>query len=313
MIDVTFCVHDTGEYLKHTATAIVSILENTKADVTIHLIHDSTVKEMSIWKLKQMVFSYHQQIRFYEINEEYFKNLADEIKSSAKVRSFSIGTLFRLKLAEILSLDKVLYLDSDIVVNMDLAKLWKIKLDSHYLAAVLDLKDTRHKITNRLHFSKMNISYSRYFNAGVILFNLKIIRNKIDMLRESVEFLKKNSKDAIFFDQDALNYLFQGECMLLESRYNFMPVALPERKVPSDLKAIIHFAGPKPWKYICSQFDYLYWFYLSKTPWGNSIDNLLSLQRNLRIDLGYSLFSGKIGSRRMLVKGILYRALHWSY
>lgn len=309
MIDVTFCVHDSGDYLRHTATAIVSILENTKDNVMIHLIHDSSVKKVSIRKLENMVSSYHQQIRFYKVNEAYFIDLAKKIKSSTQIKGFSIGTLFRLKIAEILLLDKVLYLDSDIVVNMDLSELWHINLDSYSLAAVLDLKDTRYKIINRFHFFKMNILNRRYFNAGVILFNLKRIRSKVDMLTESVHFFKRYPKDAIFFDQDALNYLFQNECLFLSSKYNFMPVALPEGRVPSDYKAIIHFAGPKPWKYICSQFDPLYWFYLSKTPWGNSIDKLLFLQKNVRIDLGYSLFSGKIGSRRMLIKGILFRIL----
>lgn len=116
----------------------------------------------------------------------------------------------------------------------------------------------------------------------------------------------KHSKDIIFFDQDVLNKLLQNEVLFLSEVYNFIPTA--QNEITKDLKtepAIIHFAGPKPWNFYSSNYDWLYWKYLSKTPWGDTVGKLLKWQKNLGIDLGYALCVGKVASRKMLLRGIL--------
>lgn len=103
-----------------------------------------------------------------------FLDAAKQIKRAFTTSSFSIGTLYRLKIADILSsLDKVLYLDSDVIVTQDISGLWNTDITNYYCAAVKDAKSTRSKFSNKRHFKKMGIDPNKYFNAGVILFNLK--------------------------------------------------------------------------------------------------------------------------------------------
>lgn len=306
MIHVAFCVHDEGNYICHTATTIASIFVNTTSSVTVHIIHDNTLDVENRDKLDGLAKAYGQKIEYYLVDSNFFMAIVAKLKHAVKKKSFSVGTLFRLKIADILQIHKVIYLDSDIVVNMDMKSLWEIELGNHLIAAVRDLKATRNKWSNRWHFRNMGISDEYYFNAGVIVFNLDLIRKKIDLWEESLDFLLKYSKDAIFFDQDVLNGLFQKKALILPKKYNFIPVALTPGKYDDDLQAIIHFAGPKPWAFRCSQFDWLYWKFFSKTPWCKSISQLLAKQREVGIDLGYALYSGKIMSRRMFIKGIGY-------
>jgi lipopolysaccharide biosynthesis glycosyltransferase len=289
------------------AVTMVSLFCNTRAAVTVHVICDDTITEDSRKKLTELTIKYNQNLEFHVVEKFFFEETALKLKHTSLKQNFSIGTLFRLKIAELLSLDKALYLDSDIVVNMDIQSLWTIDLDGYYAAAVKDMKATRNKIINRRHFKKMRLSTEQYFNAGVILFNLKKIREDMDLFNDSISFLIQHSKDAIFFDQDSLNSLLQKKTVFLQKEYNFIPVVLEHQKISDDFQAIIHFAGPKPWKYHCSPFDYLYWQYFTKTVWGDTIEKLLAAQKNITIDLGYAFYSGMVGSRRMLIGGFLFR------
>ena len=310
MIHVSFCINDTsGNYIRHTAAAIVSIFENTKNEVTIHLVHDETLTVSNRILLETMVGKYKQHILFYEVDSAFFSQIAKKIKRVVSL-PFSIETLYRLKIAELLNVDQVLYLDSDIIVNEDLTTLWKKDISDYYCAAVLDVKSTRKKITNKRHFKKIGIKPDKYFNAGVILFNLKKIRKELNLFNTSVELLIKYSSDIIFFDQDVLNRILQKNTLLLPFEFNFIPAAeyAPTSIKQDDLdkqRYIIHFAGAKPWNYHSCIYDWLYWKYLSKTPWGDTAEKIVHLQKNLGIDLGYALSVGKIVSRKMLIKSIL--------
>lgn len=307
MIHVAFCIHDEGNYICHTATTIASIFINTTSAVTVHIIHDDTLTAENKNRLDKLVAEYDKKIEYHFVDDNFFMTVASNLKHAALKNSFSIGTLFRLKIVDILPIRKVIYLDSDIVVNMDIKFLWDIEVDNYLIAAVRDLEETRKKWSNRWHFRSMKLSNKYYFNAGVIVFNLHLIRKEINLWNESLAFLFKYSKDAIFFDQDALNGLLQKKTLFLPKEYNFIPVALTPGKYDDDLQAIIHFAGPKPWNFRCSQFDWLYWRYFSKTPWGDSMLKLVEKQRNIDIDLGYALYVGKIGSRRMFINGLVYK------
>jgi lipopolysaccharide biosynthesis glycosyltransferase len=205
MIHIAFCVHDNdGNYIKHVAVTMTSIFCNTSSDVTVHIIHDNTLTAVNKEGLNGLVSQYNQYLEYHVVNQSYFEEVSLKLKHASLKQSFSIGTLFRLKITEILSVDKVLYLDSDIVVNTDIQSLWSINVDEYYIAAVKDMKATRNKFANKRHFKKMKLSTEQYFNAGVILFNLKKIRENMDLFSKSIEFLIQHSKDAIFFDQDSL-------------------------------------------------------------------------------------------------------------
>ena len=99
---------------------------------------------------------------------------------------------------------KVIYLDTDTVVNGDLKELFKIDISNYELAAVKDLY-------NWLNPNRWKVK--KYFNSGVLLLNMKEIR-KTKLFKKSRELVA--NKKMISPDQDALNFLVKKKLMLPE-------------------------------------------------------------------------------------------------
>ena len=168
----------------------------------------------------------------------------------------------RLLLPELLpELDKILYLDCDIIVRQDLARLWEeINLGDNYLGAVYEAA-----IEGQAErFRALGCDPAKYFNSGVLLMNLKQMRaeNVSEKLLEAcrVPYLE-------FPDQDALNQICQGRVMPLSPLYNsirtfFIPKYKPDfvRQYGEGLwdkvqrEATIHYTGGKPWDLFTVQF-----------------------------------------------------------
>ena len=99
---------------------------------------------------------------------------------------------------------KIIYLDTDTVVNGDLKELFKIDISDYELAAVKDLY-------NWLNPNRWKVK--KYFNSGVLLLNMKEIR-KTKLFKKSRELVA--NKKMISPDQDALNFLVKKKLMLPE-------------------------------------------------------------------------------------------------
>ena len=168
----------------------------------------------------------------------------------------------RLLLPELLpELDKILYLDCDIIVRQDLAKLWdQTELGDHYLAAVYEAA-----IEGQAErFRALGCDPAKYFNSGFLLMNLAKMREEkvTEKLLEAcrVPYLE-------FPDQDALNQVCQGRVLPLSPLYNsirtfFIPRYKRDfvRQYSEDLwkqvqkKGTIHYTGGKPWNLFTVQF-----------------------------------------------------------
>ena len=168
----------------------------------------------------------------------------------------------RLLLPELLpELDRILYLDCDIVVRQDIAKLWnETQLGDNYLAAVYEAA-----IEGQAErFRALGCDPARYFNSGFLLMNLAQMREEkvSERLLEAcrVPYLE-------FPDQDALNQVCQGRVLPLSPLYNsirtfFIPKYKPDfvrqygeglwEQVQTD--ATIHYTGGKPWDLFTVQF-----------------------------------------------------------
>lgn len=102
---------------------------------------------------------------------------------------------------------KVIYLDTDTIVNGDLKELFKIDITNYELACVKDLY-------NWLNPYRWKVR--KYFNSGVLLLNMKAIR-KSKLFKKSRELVA--NKKMISPDQDALNFLVKKKLVLPE-RFN---------------------------------------------------------------------------------------------
>ena len=168
----------------------------------------------------------------------------------------------RLLLPELLpELDRILYLDCDIIVRQDIAKLWEeTQLGDNYLAAVYEAA-----IEGQAErFRALGCDPSRYFNSGFLLMNLAQMRQE----KVSEKLLEACRVPWLEFpDQDALNQVCQGHVLPLNPLYNsirtfFIPKYKPDfvRQYGDGLweriqkEATIHYTGGKPWDLFTVQF-----------------------------------------------------------
>lgn len=292
MINICFPLFDKyGTYSKYEGVALYSLLGNTKEKVRVHVLCDETVSEDNRNKLFLICREFSQELTFHDVS------LPESLFDLSSLKNFTIGTLFRLKLAEVLpqDIDELIYLDADLVINLDIAELWNIDIGDNY---VLAMKDSGFYPTrSRWLFSDGILSWESYFNAGVMKLNLKKIRVDFDLLNDAMVFLMKYP-EVPYLDQDALNYLFAGKVGFIPEYFNRFTSQC--RKKSEQLKpAIYHFAGDHPYAVPKEPFDILFFDYLGKTPWGDP-ENISSYYRAqlLKRDESISIFRDVLKNSR---------------
>lgn len=258
-------------YLMPLCVTMVSIFENnTNTKISIFVIgKDLTDKEKNI--ATEIAERYNQSISFYEIDNKQLEKLPN-------VHGYlTNATYIRLFITEILSADieKILYLDNDIIVNGNLKELWNTNIENHPCAVVLDSYSY-----NIEHFNRLQYPMSKgYFNAGVMLINLKYWREH-KIIEKAMEFANKYPERIYMADQDIMNYLFQDSKILLPLKFNAICTYFFRKKeVPYEIwnqlkeaqvnPIIIHFTWIKPWFYEGTDHPLAEYFfkYLSLTPW----------------------------------------------
>ena len=175
---------------------------------------------------------------------------------------YSEAASFRLLLPELLpAYDKILYLDCDIIVRQDMGVLFRnTDLKDNYLAAVYEapIEGQAERI------KALGCIPRQYFNSGMLLMNLKQMREE----KVSARLLKACEKDYMEFpDQDALNQVCQRRVLPVSPVYNgIRTFFLPQYK--KDFCKVysaglwkqiqdngnIHYTGGKPWNIFSVQF-----------------------------------------------------------
>ena len=126
----------------------------------------------------------------------------------------SKAALFKFMLPHIFpELDKILYLDTDMIVRDDLTDLYNTDLQHYLMAAVKDCGNVFSEHTSLIHTRD-------YFNSGLMLFNLDLCRQE----NTSEKLFEAKQQDTIqrFMDQDAFNTVFDQKTLFLPMKYNCM-------------------------------------------------------------------------------------------
>ena len=242
-IDIVFAINDA--YTRHLNIAIYSLLTNNQnRHFNIHILCKSltTRNQESIKKILD-VFN-NASIDIVEL-----KNEADRFsKMRISVPHISIETYYRYILADLFpGVDKVIYLDADILVSGKIDKLYDTDIDDFYIAGV-----NERDIIKRVSGYKETIGFKKnelYVNAGVLLMNLNKIRE--DSL---VEVLFENTvklQDIIWFqDQDIINITMRNNIKQISEEYNYTDQAREDGVMNIDKVKIIHYNGGlvKPWE-----------------------------------------------------------------
>ena len=274
MIHVCFCLYDkTGLYSKFTGTAMLSLFENTNAKVAVHLLHDNTLTQENRDKFICVAGRFNQQVNFYNVDELCADKLAKicRLIPDAKISRVSIGAFFKFLIPQVLSpkIEKCIYLDSDIAVNLDVAQLWRVALDDNFLG-VVPVAANRNDVAKAFPLVADGlVSKNDYFNSGVMLMNLKLLRGEEERIIRGIKFRGENPQQ-IFWDQTVWNYCFATQALTLPTKFNrYTRAARAEKESPT--KKIYHFVGQNSyWSFgtdTNDPFNRLWMNYFIRTPW----------------------------------------------
>jgi lipopolysaccharide biosynthesis glycosyltransferase len=240
--------------------------------VHVHYLHGGDVAPDSERALARMVEREDGTISFRAVPDEWCAGLPTTGFTGK-------ATWYRAFVAELLpELERILFLDADLIAADSLAPLWETDIAGHYLAAVTNVFQENHIVRA----AELGLAAPQdYFNAGVMLLNLALIRS--DRRTEAIrEYGKWNAGRLTFRDQDALNVVLGPRRLPLHPRWNCMNALLAfpwsayvfghedveraRREV-----AIRHFEGPaenKPWHFLCrAEMRDLYFEHRRQTPW----------------------------------------------
>ena len=296
-IHVALAVYDpSGTYSQHAGVVMTSIFENTHSKVTVHILHDDTLTDDNRRKFIRTAEKYSQTVEFHDVTD-YMKRIGKDIAEFLK-NNFTIGALFRLTIQDIILFDKVIYLDCDIIVCLDIRELWEIDIKDYYVAAVPDTNSWR-----KSHYSSWRVrcflngcdSYS-YVNSGVMLINLAEIRKKYaDLFSTSIQWLREHLHNASCPDQDAYNSIFRNAIKLIDKRFNSMSGANLSEKIEG---IIIHSnGGNRVWEMSGKPYQVLYWKTYIHSAWGESSNGeelIEAVSRYTKLNEERRLFSRNI-------------------
>ena len=177
----------------------------------------------------------------------------------------SLMNYARLLIADTLDLDRVLYIDADLIIKCDVHVFRTMDLGDNVIAAAKG-SSLKHRIDCEVLTRNGCSEDMPYFNAGVLLIDLDKWRTRgLRFVLES--FIRQNS-DLPSHDQTVLNYLFQGAFYDFSDKYN--SPWMPKNKLSHTDDQILHFIGsPKPWDFLGKQIHlgYTEWFKYSDALW----------------------------------------------
>lgn len=212
----------------------------SKRQLNLTWIHQGVTEE-DIVKLQETIAAHRHRVNLNCINHN-----TTRFASGAALH----GSRFpyaRLDIPSLLQVDRVLYLDSDLIINTDISKLYDSDLDGFVLGVPYDGGQVNLCLERSLFVDDLQISSdSTYFNSGVLVIDLALWRRKeIDTRIDT--FLEKYGARCLTCDQTALNAMFTNDFKKLPQTYNHELAAVGIGKLPIE-DGILHFVGrPKPW------------------------------------------------------------------
>lgn len=250
--DFALCFNDV--YVPYASVTIKSIVDNMNDsdEVFIHIFSDylSISHQKFIKKILSNAYCKCKCIYYIvgKKDESFFDNVP--------VLTWSIYAWYRLLLPKYVGeeVEKILYLDCDVLVNDNLDYLFSIDIEKFSIAACLDIQ-----AYNPFHYKRLNYESSlRYICSGVLLMNLDKWR-KEDLAVKVKNFAIENACNLLWPDQDSINYICRDSKIILSPKYgvlvpffrseNFIKEHLEQMNILIEHPAIIHYAGYQPWIY----------------------------------------------------------------
>ena len=242
-----------NNYVEPLNVTITSILWNNKNNpIQFHVIsEDLTLNSKE--RIRKVISRFHNaKVSFYNmiVPKEFEKITGREDVSKA--------TYLRLYAMELLpkEINKVLYLDGDIIVDGKLKSFYDMPFNDNYIIGVKDSCWEEEHI-KRLKQYKLK----QYINAGVLFFNMKLLHKECT-LNKIVEFVydNLNNEKINLADQDIINIFWKDKILTTDEIYNTnMRIRMEKKPI------VLHYLGNgKPWE---GSESWSFYDYIQRIPW----------------------------------------------
>lgn len=239
-----------SNYIKPLKVMLKSLfLNNQEEKFSIYLMHSSLTDE-ELDDLNNYIHIHGNQLKIINIDDSCFAN-------APILLHYTKEMYYRLLAHKFLpeNLERILYLDPDILVINSIRGLYDMDIEEYlYAAAFHDIISI--KEINKIRLSPYEID--AYFNSGVLLMNLKLQRQYIDE-NSIFEFVEKNHSKLIMPDQDIINAMYSKNIKSMDEKlYNYDVRYFNYYKMLNNNRwdmdcvirntVILHFCGKKkPW------------------------------------------------------------------
>lgn len=263
--------------------SLVSLYENSQDvdDIFVYIL-DSGICEKNKKRIVEVSKTYQRHKPIF-ISA---KNISEELSINVSVDRGSLSQYARLFVSSDLpsDLNRVIYLDCDIIVNKSISLLWNLDMHEKTIAALMDAFSKHYRVNIDLKPNDI------MFNSGVMLIDLhKWKQNETE--KKLMSFILKKNGKIQQGDQGALNSILSKDVYCFHPKFNSVTIfydftyseMLTYRKPPYFYKeeetrvaieqpVIIHFTSSifskRPWEVGCCHKYLDKWiYYKSRSPW----------------------------------------------
>ena len=246
-------------FVKYSVVSLHSLIVNASKDYRycLYILHSgiSAETQAKATALSQDGF----EIIFTDVSDHLHK-----ITDVLPIRDYySNTTYFRLFIADMFpQYDKVLYIDSDTVVQGDISELYNTELGDHWIAGCHEQAMVQADHYGTYVEKVVGVSRHNFFNAGVLLINADMFRKK-EVLKRFADRLAEY-RFVVTQDEDYLNLICKDHVLWLDQRWN--TEAYCEFPYPIEEAKIIHYIMvSKPWHYEDATGADIFWHYAKET------------------------------------------------
>ncbi len=270
-IPIFFTIDD--NYASVLAVALKSMMMN--ADPLRHyriIVIEQDLSDENKDKLEDMVHSPFT-ISFLPLRR-HLQEITDRTENRLRLDIFTLTIFYRIFIPDMFhQYDKAIYLDSDLVVTGDISQLYDIDLDDNYIGACTNLAVPCSTTFSQYAEEVIGVDRRRYFNSGVMLMNLQLLRDK-DLSGHFLGLMERWHFDCLAPDQDYLNAMLCGRIEFLDRRWDAMPINSGEYV---ENPRIVHYNFfEKPWHYSDVMYGDYFWKYAQKTPYYQELQEQLA-------------------------------------
>lgn len=281
--NVPICFSANDKYIPMLSAEIASIIKNSSEDNNYDIVILMTeISDENKVKILSMISTYPNfSVRFVDVSP-YIFGYSFYLESDITNTKYSNEIYFRVLAPALMSdYEYVIFLDADLIVTDDIAKLLDYDCSKTMIGAVRDYEGIANCYNNNYERTKYRITelgisnFDDYFISGVIVINNKMFNERFSTKELLDLAISKNWKQ---YDQDLLNYICKNSVTIFDAEWDFvedtqniyhsMPKHLFEEYERSEKSPkIIHYSAKrKPWFNPQNKYSKIFWDYARLTP-----------------------------------------------